>query len=135
MILCFSPKLSLLFQVFCAIYPKLSCFILQVSIIQIASEKMVHILDLIKLFEDVPEVLDSCLTRIFCSSKVLKLGIYSNPHHPHIDDWVFFCMNFDSFLDLEFISFYWIKVTSVLIFLNYNTESLLMWHWLRDGRS
>lgn len=46
----------------------------KVSIIQIASEKMVHILDLIKLFEDVPEVLDSCLTRIFRSSQVLKLG-------------------------------------------------------------
>ncbi|XP_017232036.1 uncharacterized protein LOC108206299 isoform X2 [Daucus carota subsp. sativus] len=46
----------------------------KVSIIQIASEKMVHILDLIKLFEDVPEVLDNCLTRIFRSSKVLKLG-------------------------------------------------------------
>ncbi|XP_059440089.1 uncharacterized protein LOC132172583 isoform X3 [Corylus avellana] len=46
----------------------------KVSIMQIASEKMVFILDLIKLFEDVPDVLDNCLTRILQSPRILKLG-------------------------------------------------------------
>lgn len=47
----------------------------QVSIMQIASEKMVFIFDLIKLFEDVPDVLDNCLTRILQSPRILKLGM------------------------------------------------------------
>lgn len=46
----------------------------KVSIMQIASEKMVHIFDLIKLFQDVPDILDEYLTRIFHSSTILKLG-------------------------------------------------------------
>lgn len=46
----------------------------KVSIMQIASEKMVFILDLIKLFEDVPDVLDNCLARILHSPTILKLG-------------------------------------------------------------
>lgn len=46
----------------------------KVSIMQIASDKMVFILDLIKLFEDVPDVLDNCLTRILQSPRILKLG-------------------------------------------------------------
>ncbi|XP_024169754.1 uncharacterized protein LOC112176163 isoform X2 [Rosa chinensis] len=46
----------------------------KVSIMQLASGKVVFILDLIKLFEDVPDVLDGCLTRIFQSPKILKLG-------------------------------------------------------------
>ncbi|KAJ6414078.1 hypothetical protein OIU84_006820 [Salix udensis] len=46
----------------------------KVSIMQIASDKMVFIFDLIKLFEDVPEILDNCLTRILQSPRILKLG-------------------------------------------------------------
>ncbi|KAK9086335.1 hypothetical protein Syun_028729 [Stephania yunnanensis] len=46
----------------------------KVSIMQIASEKKVFILDLIKLSQDYPNVLDSCLTRVLHSSSVLKLG-------------------------------------------------------------
>ena len=42
---------------------------------QIASEKMVFILDLIKLFNDVPDVLDDCVTRILQSPRILKLGM------------------------------------------------------------
>lgn len=47
----------------------------QVSIMQIASDKMVFILDLIKLFEDAPDILDNCLTRILQSPRILKLGM------------------------------------------------------------
>ncbi|GFP79127.1 exonuclease mut-7 homolog [Phtheirospermum japonicum] len=39
----------------------------KVSIMQIASEKKVYILDLIKLYEDVPSVLDECLARLLHS--------------------------------------------------------------------
>ncbi|KAL4588387.1 hypothetical protein LXL04_001271 [Taraxacum kok-saghyz] len=46
----------------------------KVSIMQIASEKMVFIVDLIKLSHDAPDVLDSCLIRIFHSPRILKLG-------------------------------------------------------------
>ncbi|GFZ07199.1 polynucleotidyl transferase, ribonuclease H-like superfamily protein [Actinidia rufa] len=46
----------------------------RVSIMQIASEKVVFILDLIKLFEDVPDILDNCLTRILHSPRIIKLG-------------------------------------------------------------
>lgn len=46
----------------------------KVSIMQIASENTVFIFDLIKLFEDVPDILDHCLTRILHSPRVLKLG-------------------------------------------------------------
>lgn len=46
----------------------------QVSIMQIASEKMVFVFDLIKLYNDVPDILDNCLTRILQSSSILKLG-------------------------------------------------------------
>ncbi|EEF49941.1 3-5 exonuclease, putative [Ricinus communis] len=46
----------------------------KVSIMQIASDKMVFIFDLIKLFEDVPDTLDNCLTRILQSPRILKLG-------------------------------------------------------------
>lgn len=42
---------------------------------QIASENTVFIFDLIKLFEDVPDILDHCLTRILHSPRVLKLGM------------------------------------------------------------
>ncbi|CAK9157744.1 unnamed protein product, partial [Ilex paraguariensis] len=35
---------------------------------------MVYIFDLIKLFEDVPDILDDCLTRILHSPRILKLG-------------------------------------------------------------
>ncbi|WOH09564.1 hypothetical protein DCAR_0729021 [Daucus carota subsp. sativus] len=45
----------------------------KVCILQISAEKMVYILDLIKLFEDVPDVLDNCLSRLF-HSRILKLG-------------------------------------------------------------
>ncbi|XP_025807351.1 uncharacterized protein LOC112885880 isoform X2 [Panicum hallii] len=48
--------------------------ILWVSIIQIASDKIAFIFDLIKLYEDDPKVLDSCFRRIMCSSNILKLG-------------------------------------------------------------
>lgn len=41
---------------------------------QIASDNKVYILDLIKLYEDAPDVLDDCLTRILHSTRVLKLG-------------------------------------------------------------
>ncbi|KAG8649627.1 hypothetical protein MANES_08G112700v8 [Manihot esculenta] len=46
----------------------------KVSIMQIASEEKVFIFDLIKLFEDVPDVLDNCLIRILQSPRILKLG-------------------------------------------------------------
>ncbi|KAL6514804.1 hypothetical protein OROGR_020383 [Orobanche gracilis] len=46
----------------------------KVSIMQIASEKKVYIFDLIKLYEDVPTVLDECLSRILHSPSILKLG-------------------------------------------------------------
>ncbi|RLN29260.1 hypothetical protein C2845_PM05G22560 [Panicum miliaceum] len=46
----------------------------KVSIIQIASDKIAFIFDLIKLYEDDPKVLDSCFRRIMCSSNILKLG-------------------------------------------------------------
>ncbi|AQK93255.1 uncharacterized protein LOC100382828 [Zea mays] len=46
----------------------------KVSIIQIASDKIAFIFDLIKLYEDDPKALDSCLRRVMCSSKILKLG-------------------------------------------------------------
>ncbi|ESW16981.1 hypothetical protein PHAVU_007G200000 [Phaseolus vulgaris] len=46
----------------------------KVSILQIASEKMVFIFDLIKLFKEVPDILDDCLSRILLSPKILKLG-------------------------------------------------------------
>ncbi|KAE8706432.1 Polynucleotidyl transferase isoform 3 [Hibiscus syriacus] len=46
----------------------------KVSIMQIASDKKVFIFDLIKLYKDVPAVLDNCLTRILQSSRILKLG-------------------------------------------------------------
>lgn len=41
---------------------------------QISSEKMVFILDLIKLYQDVPDILDNCLSRILHSPSILKLG-------------------------------------------------------------
>ena len=47
----------------------------QVSIMQIASDTMVFIFDLIKLYKDVPDVLDNCLTRILRSPRILKLGM------------------------------------------------------------
>ncbi|XP_047308918.1 uncharacterized protein LOC124912354 [Impatiens glandulifera] len=46
----------------------------KVSIMQLATEKEVFIFDLIKLAEDVPDTLDHCLTRIFQSPRILKLG-------------------------------------------------------------
>nr|XP_011466152.1 PREDICTED: uncharacterized protein LOC101292807 isoform X2 [Fragaria vesca subsp. vesca] len=46
----------------------------KVSIMQIASDKMVFILDLIKLYQDVPDVLDDSLTRVLQSPGILKLG-------------------------------------------------------------
>ncbi|KAM3219241.1 putative protein isoform X2 [Capsicum annuum] len=46
----------------------------KVSIMQIASDNKVYILDLIKLYEDAPDVLDDCLTHILHSPRVLKLG-------------------------------------------------------------
>ncbi|XP_074320948.1 uncharacterized protein LOC141657570 isoform X2 [Silene latifolia] len=46
----------------------------KVSIMQIASEKVAFIFDLIKLHEDVPEILNNCLARIFQSPRILKLG-------------------------------------------------------------
>ncbi|KAH7676510.1 DNA helicase protein [Dioscorea alata] len=46
----------------------------KVSIIQIASENKVYIFDLIKLYENEKEVLNSCFRRILCSPNILKLG-------------------------------------------------------------
>ncbi|XVF31445.1 hypothetical protein REPUB_Repub16aG0146700 [Reevesia pubescens] len=46
----------------------------KVSIMQIASDKMVFIFDLMKLNKDVPDILDNCLTRILQSPRILKLG-------------------------------------------------------------
>lgn len=46
----------------------------KVSIMQIASDKKVYIFDLIKLHEDVPTVLDECLSSILQSPSILKLG-------------------------------------------------------------
>ncbi|KAM7474216.1 hypothetical protein LguiB_021459 [Lonicera macranthoides] len=46
----------------------------KVSILQIACEKRVYIIDLIKLFKDVPDILDSCLACILHSPRILKLG-------------------------------------------------------------
>lgn len=53
----------------------------QVSIMQIASEKMVFIFDLIKLHGEVPDILDSCLTRILHSPRILKLGMNNLMHY------------------------------------------------------
>ncbi|XP_039002248.1 uncharacterized protein LOC120128687, partial [Hibiscus syriacus] len=47
----------------------------KVSILQIASDKKVFIFDMIKSYEDVPDVLDNCLTRILQSPIILKLGM------------------------------------------------------------
>ncbi|KAG8363874.1 hypothetical protein BUALT_Bualt19G0067900 [Buddleja alternifolia] len=46
----------------------------KVSIMQIASETKVFIFDLIKLYEDVPSILDECLACILQSPSILKLG-------------------------------------------------------------
>ncbi|XP_021772775.1 uncharacterized protein LOC110736781 isoform X1 [Chenopodium quinoa] len=46
----------------------------KVSIMQIASEKVAFIFDLIKLYDDAPEVLNNCLIRILQSPRILKLG-------------------------------------------------------------
>ncbi|XP_021836762.2 uncharacterized protein [Spinacia oleracea] len=46
----------------------------KVSIIQIASEKVAFIFDLIKLYDDVPEILNNCFIRILQSPRILKLG-------------------------------------------------------------
>ncbi|XP_010259382.1 PREDICTED: uncharacterized protein LOC104598841 [Nelumbo nucifera] len=46
----------------------------KVSIMQIASEKMVFIIDLIKLFKDDAKILDHCLKCILHSPNILKLG-------------------------------------------------------------
>ncbi|KAL3515978.1 hypothetical protein ACH5RR_022880 [Cinchona calisaya] len=46
----------------------------KVSIMQIASETKVYILDLIKLYGSVPDSLNECLSRILHSSRILKLG-------------------------------------------------------------
>lgn len=46
----------------------------KVSIMQIASETKVYILDLIKLYDSVPDSLNQCLSRILHSSRILKLG-------------------------------------------------------------
>ncbi|KAL6865050.1 hypothetical protein ACP4OV_016201 [Aristida adscensionis] len=46
----------------------------KVSIIQIASDKIAFIFDLIKLYEDELKLLDSCFRRIMCSANILKLG-------------------------------------------------------------
>ncbi|KAK7392066.1 hypothetical protein VNO78_20493 [Psophocarpus tetragonolobus] len=46
----------------------------KVSIMQIASEKMVFIFDLIKLHKEVPDILDDCLSHILLSPRILKLG-------------------------------------------------------------
>ncbi|CAA7041960.1 unnamed protein product [Microthlaspi erraticum] len=46
----------------------------KVSIMQIGSDTKVFILDLIKLYNDASEVLDSCLSQILQSYKPLKLG-------------------------------------------------------------
>lgn len=47
----------------------------QASILQIASERVVFIFDLIKLQQEVPDILDDCLTRILQSPVILKLGM------------------------------------------------------------
>lgn len=46
----------------------------KVSIMQMASEKVAFIFDLIKLYDEAPEILNSCLIRILHSPRVLKLG-------------------------------------------------------------
>ena len=43
---------------------------------QIASDKVVFILDLIKLYKDVPDILDNSLSRILHSPGILKLGTF-----------------------------------------------------------
>ncbi|KAK9690248.1 hypothetical protein RND81_09G115500 [Saponaria officinalis] len=43
----------------------------KVSIMQIASEKVAFVFDLIKLYDEVPEVLNNCLARIFQSPSLL----------------------------------------------------------------
>ncbi|KAL2325579.1 hypothetical protein Fmac_024637 [Flemingia macrophylla] len=46
----------------------------KVSIMQIGSERMAFIFDLIKLHKEAPGILDDCLTRILLSPGILKLG-------------------------------------------------------------
>ncbi|KAL2941152.1 Exonuclease mut-7-like protein [Bienertia sinuspersici] len=45
----------------------------KVSIMQIASEKVAFIFDLIKLYDDAPDIMNSCLIRILHSPRILKL--------------------------------------------------------------
>ncbi|KAL8160100.1 LOW QUALITY PROTEIN: hypothetical protein V2J09_001637 [Rumex salicifolius] len=46
----------------------------KVSIMQIASENMAFIFDLMTLYNGIPEILDSCLIRMLHSPRILKLG-------------------------------------------------------------
>lgn len=46
----------------------------KVSIMQIASERKAYVLDLMKLHNDIPGILDECLMHIFDSPGILKLG-------------------------------------------------------------
>ncbi|KAL5565927.1 hypothetical protein UlMin_029091 [Ulmus minor] len=46
----------------------------KVSIMQLAGDNRVFIFDLLKLSEDVPDILGNCLTRILQSPRILKLG-------------------------------------------------------------
>lgn len=76
----------------------------QVSIMQIASDKMVFIFDLIKLFNDIPDVLDDSLTRILQSPRILKLGMRIVMH---LVKYCFFTMHIhDTFM----CKFVWVGV-------------------------
>lgn len=44
---------------------------------QIGSDSKIFILDLIKLYDDASEILDTCLSQILQSYSTLKLGIFS----------------------------------------------------------
>lgn len=46
----------------------------KVSIMQIAAGNKVYILDMIKLYNAIPDALEDCITRIFQSPSILKLG-------------------------------------------------------------
>lgn len=55
----------------------IACLVFQVSIMQIGSDSKIFILDLIKLYDDASEILDTCLSQILQSYSILKLGISS----------------------------------------------------------
>ncbi|KAF7805066.1 exonuclease mut-7-like protein isoform X1 [Senna tora] len=76
----------------------------KVSILQIASGRRVYVFDLIKLNQEVPDILDDCLTRILQSPTILKLGydiLCDIKQLAHSYEKLKCFKNFESLLDLQ----------------------------------